>query len=244
MQANSHQTAASARAKARLAGLLYLIITIAAPFGELFVRGKLVVRNDATATASNILANETLYRLGGIADLIAFACDVVLALIFYDLLRPASRSVSLLAAFFRLMHAAVVSVAALAYFAPLLLLRGEQHLATFTAEQLQALSLVALRMHGQGYNIGLLFFGIHCLLVGWLIFRSTFLPRVLGPLMAIAGLCYLINSFATFLAPAFKAQIYPLILMPAGVAELSFMLWLIFAGVNAKRWKEQASGNS
>jgi hypothetical protein len=231
----------SPRRKARIAGLLYLLITIAAPFGEMFVRGRLVVRSDAAATAANILANESLYRLGGVADLIAFACDVALAALFYDLLKPASRSASLLAAFFRLMHAAVVSVATLAYFAPLLLLG--RAMPGFATEQLQGLAALCIRVHGQGYNVGLFFFGIHCLLVGYLIFRSTFLPRVLGPLMAVAGACYLINSLATFLAPALKAQIYPLILMPAGVAEVSFMLWLIFAGVNAERWQQQASAN-
>lgn len=230
----------SPQLKARIAGLLYLLITIAAPFGELFVRGKLLVKDDVAATATNILANESLYRLGGVADLIAFACDVALAALFYALLKPASRSASLQAAFFRLMHAAVVSVATLAYFAPLLLLGRSTP--GFATEQLHSLVSVCLQVHGQGYNIGLFFFGIHCVLVGYLIFRSTFLPRVLGPLMAIAGVCYLINSLATFLAPAFKAQIYPLILVPAGVAELSLMLWLIFAGLNAERWKQQASG--
>jgi len=229
----------SPRLRARIAGLLYLVITVAAPFGELFVRAKLVVRDDAAATATNILANQSLYRLGGVADLVAFACDVALAVLFYELLKPASRSVSLLAAFFRLMHAAVVSVATLTYFAPLLFLRGSRHLNGFSAEQLQGLTLVCIRLHGQGYNIGLLFFGIHCVLLGYLIFRSTFLPRILGPLMALAGLCYLTNSLASLLAPAFKAVIYPYILMPAGIAELSLMLWLIVVGVNVQRWKEQ-----
>lgn len=228
----------SPRSTARVAGALYLLITLAAPFGELFVRGRIVVKNDAAATAANIVANESLYRLGGVANLIAFASDVAVALLFYELLKPAGRSVSLLAAFFRLMHAAVVAVATLTYFAPLLLLGGTQRLSAFNAEQLQELAYTCLRLHGQGYNIGLLFFGIHCILVGYLIVRSAFLPRLIGALMTLAGLCYLINSFASLLAPAFKAKIYPMILMPAGVAELSLMLWLLIVGVNVQRWTD------
>jgi hypothetical protein len=227
--------------KARIGGGLYLIITVAAPFGELFVRGRLVVKGDAGATATNILAHESLYRLGGVADLIAFACDVAVALILYELLRPASRSVSLLAAFFRLMHAAIVAVATLTYFAPLVLLGGGPHLSVFNVEQLQALALVSLRLHGQGYNIGLLFFGFHCVLIGYLIFRSTFLPRILGVLMAIAGLCYLTNSFAVLLSPAFAGHLFPWILLPALPAELGLTLWLLVKGVNVLQWKEQAS---
>jgi hypothetical protein len=181
---------ASPRFNARLAGLLYLAITIAAPFGELFVRGKLIVNRDAAATATNILAHESLY---------------------------------------------------VAYFAPLLLLGGAPHLSVFNLDQLQALALLCLSLHGQGYNLGLVFFGFHCVLVGYLIWRSTFLPRILGWLMAIAGLCYLINSFTSFLAPSLKAQIYPYVLMPAGIAELSLTAWLLVIGVNVGRWKEQAN---
>ena len=227
------------RARARVAGLLYLLITIAAPFGELFVRGKIVVRGDAAGTAANIMANSSLYRLGGVADLVAFACDVALAVLFYELFKPVSRSVSLLAAFFRLMHAAVVSVATLIYFAPLIFLEGDRPLLGFSAEQLQGLTLAAIRLHGQGYNIGLFFFGIHCIFIGCLILKSTFLPRILGLLMSLAGLCYLTNSLASLLSPSLKAMIYPYILMPAGIAELSFMGWLIFVGLNVQKWKEQ-----
>jgi hypothetical protein len=229
---------------ARIAGLMYLIITFAAPFGELFVRGRLIVSGDASATAINIVAHESLYRLGGVADLIAFVCDIAVALLFYELLTPVSRSVSLLAAFFRLVHATVVAVATLAYFAPLLLLKSGQHLSTFNPEQLQGLSLVSLKLHGQGYNIGLVFFGFHCLLVGYLLFRSSFLPRIFGPLMAIAGLCYLINSFAVLLSPAFAHRLFPWILLPALPAELGLTLWLLVKGVNVQRWQEQATGGS
>jgi hypothetical protein len=238
------QTEASPVAIARLAGLLYVVITIAAPFGELYVRGKLVVKGDAAATATNILAHESLYRLGGCADLLAFACDAAVALLFYALFKPAGRNASLLAAFFRLMHAVIVSVATLAYFAPLLLLQGTAYLNVFNPDQLQALALVCLRLHGQGYAIGLLFFGVHCAIVGYLVLRSTFLPRILGGLMALAGLCYLLNSFASFLAPMVARQLFPWILLPALPAELGLTLWLLVKGVNVDRWKQQAGINN
>jgi hypothetical protein len=232
--------ARSPRFKARIAGVLYLIIIVAAAFAEVFVRGSLIENGNAAATAANILAHELLYRLGGAADLITFACDAAVALILYELLKPVSGSLSLLAAFFRLMHVAIVGVNTLNHFAALVLLRGAHSLTAFQTDQWQALALVSLRLHAQGYNIALVFFGIHCLLIGYLISRSAFLPRILGALMAIAGLCYLTNSFANFLSPAFAARLYPYILMPAGVAELSLCLWLLVMGVNVPRWNEQA----
>jgi hypothetical protein len=222
----------AARRQARAAGVLYLLIIFAAPFAEVFVRGRLVVSGDAAATAANILANERLYRLGGAADLVAFACDAAVAVLLYELLKPVSGSLSLVAAFFRLMHAAIVAVSTIGHFAPLVLLGGAHFLSAFQPEQLQALALASLRLHGRGYVIGLAFFGLHCLVVGYLIARSTFLPRILGWLMAIAGLCYVINSFANLIAPAFQALLYPYILAPGGVAELSLCVWLLAKGVN------------
>lgn len=232
---------ASPRFKARIAGVLYLVIIVAAAFAEVFVRGRLVVHGNAAATATNILANEPLYRLGGAADLIAFACDAAVALIFYELLKPVSGRLSLLAAFFRLMHVAAVGINTVNHFAPLVLLGGAHFLTAFRTDQLQALALVSLTLHGLGYNVGLVFFGFHCLLIGYLIYRSGFLPRILGALLAIAGLCYLTNSFANFLSPTFARLLFPWILLPGVPAEWGLALWLLVIGVNVQRWKERAS---
>jgi Domain of unknown function (DUF4386) len=204
----------SPRLNARIAGVLYLIIIVAAPFAQVFVRGKLVVYGDAAATATNILAHEPLYRLAGAADLLAFMCDAAVALILYQLLKPVSRSVSLFAASFRLLHVAVVAVNILNPFAPLVILGGAHPFTGFKTDQLQALALVSLRLHGTGYNIGMVLFGFHCLFIGLLISMSAFLPRILGPLLAIAGLCYVINSFADFLSPSFAAHLYPTFCCP------------------------------
>jgi Domain of unknown function (DUF4386) len=232
---------ASPRLKARIAGVLYLLVFVAAPFAEFFVRGRLVVYGDAAATATNILAHEPLYRLGLAAELITLACDAAVALIFYELLKPVSRSLSLFAAVFRLIFAAIMAVNTLNYFAPLVLLGGGHFLTAFKTDQLQALALVPLSLYGTGYIISLVFFGFHCLLIGYLIFRSAFLPRIVGVLMAIAGSCYLINSFANLLSPPLQNHLFPYILLLPGVAELSLMLWLLVMGVNVQRWKEQAS---
>jgi hypothetical protein len=227
--------------KARIAGVLYLVIIFAAAFAEIFVRGRLVVYGDAAATATNILAHEPLYRLGGAADLIAFACDAAVALIFYELLKPVSGSISLLAAFFRLMHVAIVGINTVNHFVPLVLLERAHFLSAFKTDQLQTLALVSLTLHALGYNIGLVFFGLHCLLIGYLIYRSDFLPRLLGALMAIAGLCYLTNSFANFLSPTVGRLLFPWILLPGVPAEWGLALWLLVMGVSVRRWKEQAS---
>lgn len=234
-------TEASPRLKARTAGILYLIIIVTAGFAEIFVRGKLVVFGDAAATAVNILAHESLYRLGGAADLINLVCDTALALLFYELLKPVSSSLSLLAAFFRLIHVAILAVSTLFHFAPLIFLTGPHDLSVFSAAQLHEQALAFLTLHARGYMFTLVFFGFACLFLGILIYRSKFLPRILGVLMVIAGSCYLIGSFAALLSPVFASHLFPYILLPGALGEYSLALWLLVVGVNAQRWKTRAS---
>jgi hypothetical protein len=230
---------ASPRFKARIAGVFYLITTTTG-FAEV-VRGRLVVYSDAAATATNILAHEPLFRLAFATDLIVNPCFMALTVLFYDLFKPVNRSLSLLAAFFSVVGCAIASLICLFQLAPLIVLEGAHNVSAFNLEQLQALALMFLKLHVQGYNVSLVFFAFYCVLVGYLIFRSTFLPRILGVLMAIAGLCYLSSSFATFLSPEVAARLFPYILVPGSVAELSLIVWLLVKGVNDQRWKERAS---
>ena len=225
---------ASPRRKARIAGVFYLLEMLTGAFAIIFVGGRLFVFGDAAATATNILAHESLLQLGFAANLIQFACYVAVTGLFYDLFKPVNKSLSLLAAFFSLVGCAIGAVSCLFEFAPLTVLGGAQYLNVFTLEQLQALSLMFLKLYGQLFNISFVFFGFYCLLIGYLIFRSTFLPRILGVLMAIAGLGWL-----TFLSPALTHALSPYILA-AGLGEVLLTLWLLVAGVNAERWKEQA----
>lgn len=229
------------RLAARFAGFFYLVIMVAAPFAEIFVRGGLHVRGDGAATAANILASEQLWRLAFSADVIVVLCDTAVAILLYRLLAPVGRNVSLVAAFFRMALVAVSGLKVIGHLAPLILLQGETYAAAFDPAQVQALSLLSLRTHAQAYTLALVFFGFHCMLIGYLIARSNFLPRILGYLMAFAGVCYLINSFAVFIVPEFSRVLFPWILLPALPAEGGLTLWLLIAGVNAEKWRAQAA---
>lgn len=217
---------------ARVGGVLYLIIIVAGMFAEGFVRSKLIVSGDAAATASNILASQMLWRISVAGELIMHVCDVALALILYVLLRPVSRNLALLAAFFDLVAVAIMGVNKLTLLAVLFLLGKGDYLKTFEAGQLHSLAYLSLRLHGYGYSFGLVFFAFDCLVFGYLISKSGYFPKILGFLMMIAGLCYLTNSFAMILAPAFADAIFPSILVPGFLGELSLCLWLLVKGVN------------
>ena len=227
---------ASPRFQARMAGVFAWITTTAA-FAEI-VRSRLVVYGDAAATAHNILAHELLFRLAFAGDVIA-TLYIAYALLLYNLFRPVNRSLSLLAAFFSLVGCAIGAFNCLFHLAPLVVLGGAPSLSAFNVEQLQALALMFLKLHAQGYNIAMVLFGSYNLLIGYLIFRSTFMPRILGVLLAFSGLCYETNCFANFLSPGFAVHLVPYILAP-GVAELLLALWLVVMGVNVQRWNEQA----
>ena len=231
---------ASPQVYARTCGALYLYIGVAGVFAELFVRSRLIVPGDAVATASNISANELLFRIAFTGELLHLACDVAVAVLLYVLLRPVNRTVALLAAFMRLASAVILAVSSISHFAALRLLGRAEYLSTFQPEQLQALALLALRLHGDGYTICLTFFAFACLAGGYLIFKSTFLPKTLGVLMVVAGACYLVNSFALFLAPALGAKLFPVLFVPIFVAEISLALWRLVKGVDVAKWQEAA----
>jgi hypothetical protein len=233
---------ASPRFKARVAGLLYLLIIVGALFAPFAVAPSGMMRGDAELpTAAQILAAKPLYVFGGGAQLVLGVCDIGVALIFYELFKPVSRSLALLAAFLRLVFVAVANANMLNHFAPLIFLSRAEYLSAFTPDQLQALAMAFVRLRTIGLDIALVFFGSHCVVVGYLLFRSTFFPRILGVLLAIGGVGYLANIFANVIPPAIGHRLFPYVMLPAGIAEISLTLWLIIVGVNAQRWKEQAS---
>jgi len=229
-------TEASPRSKARMAGVSYLLGSLTSVFGQMVVLGMLVVPASATATAANILSHQSLFRLGFVASLMTVPFHLVWAVLFYGLFKPVNRSVSLLAGFVLLLGCAMWALSSLFQLAPLLVLQGESSLSAFAPEQLKALALMLIKLNAQAYDIGLVFFGFWCVLIGYLIFRSTFLPRIIGMLEVLAGFGYL-----TLLWRPLAHYLYPLNLALAGPGEISLMLWLLVKGVNEQRWKEQAS---
>ncbi len=225
---------------ARLAGALYLYIIAAGLFAEMFVRGRLLQGDDAGATAASIAANETLFRIGFSAELLHLASDVVVAVLLYALLRPVHRYVALLAAFMRLACVLVLAVSSISHFVALRLVHGGEFLSGFDAEQVNGLLMLALKLHGDAYAISLVFFTFACVALGWLIYRSRFLPAWLGVLMVIAGASYFTMSFSHFLLPALYAALTPYIFLPIIIAEFSLAAWLLVRGVNVSRWEETA----
>ena len=227
---------------ARIGGVLYLIIIAVGLFGQTFVRGKLIVSGDATATAEKILSSELLLRGSIAAELfLLLTAAVVLALIFYVLLRPVSRNLALLAVLFNLVAITVEAVNKQNLLETLSLLANPDYLRVLDPEQLHALAYLSTQSEGYGFGVSLIFFGCECLILGYLIFRSGYLPKVVGVLMQIAGLCYLTNSFALIVFPSLAAQLVPAILLPAFVGEASLCLWLLVKGVNVSKWKARAS---
>jgi hypothetical protein len=226
---------------ARTGGLIYFIIIAAGMYGELFVRSKLVAPGDAVATAKNIIASQFLWRTGIASDLLMHICDIPLMLIFYLLLKPVNKNLALMALLFNLVQTAVLAVNKLNLVVALFPLSNAGYLNSFNAQQLSTLVYFSIRSHDYGFGIGLIFFGFTCLIMGYLIFKSGYLPKTIGVLMQIAGLCYLINSFALILSPSFSAKLFPFILIPPFVGELSLCLWLIFKGVKLPVWEKRSS---
>jgi len=224
----------SPRLWSRAAGFFYLITIVAGVFAELFVRGKVIVPDNAGVTTANILAHESLYRAGLCADLVMLAAYVAVTVLLYLLFKPVSRSISLAAACFSLVGIAVLAVNSLNHIAPLILL-GQTHPVALVAEERQGLIQFFLRLHGRGYNISSVFFGSYCLMIGCLAFRSRFLPRFVGVLMCVGGAAYLLMSFLVLLAPAAATRL-PDMTVLGGIAELVFAIWLLVPGVNVAKW--------
>lgn len=215
---------------ARVAGLLYLLIIVCGIFSEAAVRSVLVVAGDAAATAQNISASAGLFRLGFLADIIMLLCDVAIAVLFYLLLRPVSRTLAMAAAAFRLLQAGVLAVNMLNYYAAMLLLSGSIYAGAFEPDVLHALAMLFLQLHAHGYDLALLFFALSNLFLGWLLVRAQAFPSLLGYGLWGAALVYLIGSLGRFLVPEYHAWLMPAYIIPL-VAELSLCLWLLVKGV-------------
>jgi hypothetical protein len=227
----------SPRTKGRYAGAIYLLYVIAGVYAQTFISDRLVVFGDAARTTSNILANQSLYRLGFTIYLVEMAGQVATVVLFYQLLKPVSRTGAMLAAAFELIGCGIKIFSRLFYFAPLFVLGGGvSSLSVFNKEQLDAIVLLLLRINDNGAAIALAFFGFSTVLQGWLIYKSGFLPRWLGIIGIIGGFGWL-----TFLSPPLGMRVFTYVAVYALVGLLATIGWLLTVGVDDERWRQRAT---
>jgi len=223
---------------ARIAGSLILIMTVFAPFSMMYVPSNLIVPGDAATTADNIMASEGLFRAGIASDSIVFLIEIVVTVLLYVLLKPVNKTLSLVAAFSRLAMTVIQGINLFNHFTALELLSGAGYLTVFEPDQLYALVLLFLNAHENVVLIWGLFFGLHLFVLGYLVYKSGYIPRFLGVLLIIASLCYLIQSFGNILLPKYE-EIFAAIGF-LSILELAFPLWLLIKGVNVEKWEKRA----
>ena len=227
----------SPRTKGRLAGIVYLLYVIAGVYAQAFISERFIVFSDAARTASNILANPSLYRLGFTVYLVEMAGQIATVVLFYQLLKPVSRTGAMLAAAFELTGCGIKIFSRLFYFVPLQVLSGgASSMSVFNKEQLDAIALLLLRINDYGAAIALAFFGFSTLLQGWLIYKSGFLPRWLGVIGMIGGLGWL-----TFLSPPLGMRVFMYVAVYALIGLAATIGWLLTIGVDDQRWMERAA---
>jgi hypothetical protein len=221
----------------RVIALLLFLTIVGGYFGEVYVPSKIVIAADANATAQNIRDMEGLFRLGFAAYLLEGLSDAALAAFFYLLLRPVRRDLALVAAFLGLVSVSVFAVTQLSYFNARLPLLESEYLKTFSPEQLNTLSLLMVKLYTNSHGLFMAFYGIPAVLRGYLIYRSGFLPKIIGMLFMVAGSGFIANNFIKVLAPDLSS---PVLVAPMGIAVVSLFLWLLIRGVDEPAWRERA----
>lgn len=239
LAAASDPDPASLKAKARVAGLLYLAIFVIAPFAFFVVPGRIVVDGDAAATAANVVGSDGLFRAGMVAETAIIAIELVLAGLLYALLRPVSRPLSLAAAFARVGEALVQAVNLFTSATVLLLATGTGYLAVFEPNELDALASLFIDVNQFGVMVWGLLFGFHLALLGSLVYRSGFWPRAVGVLLIVASVGYLAQSYAHIVAPRHDAFFEVFVIALAAPGELAFTIWLLWKGVDVGRWYQR-----
>lgn len=225
----------SIKKTARVAGGLYLLVAVFGAFSIIFVSSTLIVPGDATTTVNNIMASEMLFRFGFVGGLITQTLQILLVLALFKLLKPVSRNLALLMVIFSLIGIPIAMLNLLNQFAALLLLSGADYLTVFDAGQLHALVLLFLELQSHGVSIAAIFWGLWLLPLGYLVFKSGYIPGILGILLIIGGFGYLIDFATFFLIPNFNVEISQFTF----IGELLLPLWLLIKGVNVERWEKR-----
>ncbi|MEQ9825450.1 MAG: DUF4386 domain-containing protein [Puniceicoccaceae bacterium] len=232
-----HSFIRSPNCYARIAGLSYLLIIGFGLTGQLFIRDALIVYGDAGLTASNILQNGTIWRLGITGDVLMHALDIPVMIILYLLLKQVHQPLALVSVAFNLAQTAVLVANKLLMLVPLVLMNHSEYVAAFDMNQIHAQVMLLADLHNYGFGLGLIFFGCACIGYGLLVFKSRYFPRFLGVLMMVAGASYLTNSLTLLIAPSFSGVVFPILLL-SFIGELTFALWLVFKGIHLDQWHQ------
>jgi len=221
---------------ARIAGVIFLVAVVAGSIGEAIVPNMLVVPGDAATTAHNITTNDLLFRLGFVAYIVEALTDVALTFFLYVLLRPVRGNLAFSSVLFRLMATATFAFGEIFYFAQTQILRGDAYLNTFSTQQLQTLALLSFNVYGAAGSLSTIFYGTGSIILGYLIWRSGYLPRIIGALWVIGGFGFVIATLVFFIAPAYASF---LLMLPMIIALVALGLWLLVKGVDLAKWKER-----
>ena len=227
----------------RFAGLLYLLVSIPGAFALIYVPSKLIVHGDAAATANNIAASETLFRLGIAVQLISQPGFIFVALALYNLLKGVNRRHASLMVTLVVVQIPIAFLNELNSIAALLLVRGADFLSIFEKPQRDALAMLFLRLHGQGLVVDEIFWGLWLFPLALLVYRSRFLPRFLGVWLALAGFAWVILSLSGVLSPQYYDNVFTFT-QPAVFGELAFMLWLVIKGAKPPALDAAASSSA
>jgi len=227
----------SIQGAARIAGVLILIMAVIAPFSMLYIPSTLIVPGDAATTANNLLASQSLFRLGIASDLVVLLLEILITVLLYVIVRPVSKTLALVAGASRLVMTVIQGVNVLNHFLALLFVGGAGYLTVFEAGQLQALVLLFLNAHQSVILIWGLAFGLHLSVLGYLIYKSRYIPKFVGVLLVAASFCYFIQSFGNILFPNNEATFAMVGFL--SIVEIALPLWLLIKGVNAEQWKKR-----
>ena len=228
---------------ARLAGWLYLIMFITGPLSILLVDSNIIVSGNAAATAQNLVDHEALFRAGILGQLIVLLLDMALAVLLYIVLKPVNRTLALMAAAARLVMTSMRGINLVFRFIALMLAGGTGYLEAMETSQLHTLAMLFLEAFNMGFSLDLVFFSVHLILVGILVWRSGYIPGVIGVLLLIAGLSYLTDSLTGTVLPELDAIFVPVLMIPAVIGELAFMLWLVIRGISKSKWEQYITAN-
>ncbi len=230
----------STKKAARFAGLLYVLACIPAPFSLIYLPSKLIVPGNATATARNVLASESMFRLGMAGELISAVAFIFAVLALYRLLQGVNKPQAVLMVTLYVLSIPISFLNVLNEVAALVLLKGADFLSVFTRPQLDALALVFLRLHGFGFVVAAIFWGLWLFPFGLLVYRSGFLPRILGVLLMINCFAYVIPSFTSLLLPQYRGVVTR-ISLPFLLGELAIVLWFLIKGAKDQPLAEAAA---